>query len=212
MNRITTIGLVVVILSLIASLYANKVLVEKLSDERFQKEEILKAYNTVSAEVKIFKNANGALVAKNEALTIDRANLKKMVDGGFMPGLKELPGLKKNLRNLEHAYEIALKVNDSLKVKLRDSARVVVKKNGDTIRFVSKCDFYRKTKWFELSVLQESDTVANVNLETLVPVTGGVLWERKWFLGKKKFVAELTTENPHATVTALKNITVSKRR
>lgn len=212
MNRITTIGLVVVILSLIASLYANKVLVEKLSDERFQKEEILKAYNTVSAEVKIFKNANGALVAKNEALTIDRGNLKKMVDGGFMPGLKELPGLKKNLRNLEHAYEIALKVNDSLKVKLRDSARVVVKKNGDTIRFVSKCDFYRKTKWFELSVLQESDTVANVNLETLVPVTGGVFWERKWFLGKKKFVAELTTENPHATVTALKNITVSKRR
>ena len=211
MNRILITAIAILSASLIGSLLVIKNLHDKYVYEQTQKQEIQKAYGQAIQEIKVYKNKNGQLVFQNETLTLDRKNLLKMINDGYLPQLKELSSVKKSLRNLESLVQInAVVEGTTTDVKVTDTTKNYVNSKGDTASFVAREISY-KDKWTEIWGAEVAPKQYKLHYETEIPLTGAVYWSRKRFLGKKTYKAEITTENPHGVIRDYVNIRVSKR-
>ena len=140
-------GVTLLICIFLLHLYYNK-----FKEEKAQKQGVEQIFSKKQAEVELYKNHNGQLVAKNEAVTLENKTVKDLVKQGNLQFLKDFDNLKKNYRNLEFAYQMQVKISDSLKGKLnfKDTSYVTLK--GDTIKFKAfnwetkdKCNGHNRT-------------------------------------------------------------------
>lgn len=208
----TTVGITIILLLLTYSgiqTYRAYSFKESYLFEQNEKENVQKAYSQSMAEVEIYKNRFNHFVTRNEALELDNKNLSTMVKEGYLKHLKELEGVKKNLKNVEFVYRITAKALDSAMVKLKDTTKIYVDVKGDTV-YYRVSEFHHKDQWAQIDEEQISPFESKVTYSVTVPLTGAMFWDRKWFLGKKSYWGEATSENPHVTIPELVNIKVGR--
>lgn len=211
MNRKLIIIIAILISLLIGSVSAILHFRDKYLFEQKEKENVQKAYSKSVAEVEIYKNRFNHFVTRNEGLELNNKTLESMVKDGYLKHMKELEGVKKNLRNVEFVYRITAKALDSAIVKLKDTTKTYVDAKGDTV-FYRVSEFHHKDQWAQIDEEQISPFESKVTYSVVVPLTGAMFWDRKWFLGKKSYWGEATSENPHVTIPELVNIKVSRKR
>ena len=132
-----------------------------------------------------------------------------MVEDGNLQWLKQFEGLNKRMNNLEHAYKISLKAMDSINLKLSDTIRYYVSTKGDTIKFTAK-NWKYKDEWGDFKFEQISPDSGEFKYLVNVPLSGVTYWDRKWFLGKKRYKTEVHSDNPHIKLSELIDIKVVK--
>ena len=180
-------------------------------EQKDQKENVEKLFSKKSAEVELYKNRQGQIVAKTQAIELENKTIKQLVKDGNLPWLKNFEGLKSNFKNLETAFQVQSKLIDSLKAKIHDHQVIYIDKKGDTVKFTAH-DINFKDKWSEITVKQISPDSANLKYSIDVPLEGVSYWHRKWFLGKKHEEIEVTSENPHVKINKVLHITTSKKK
>jgi|SRR6476620_4719442 len=198
-------------LTLLICMFLLHIYYNKFQNEKSQKQGIEQLFSKKQAEIELYRNHNNQLVAKNEAITLENKSVKDLVKQGNLSFLKDFDNLKKNYKNLEFAYQIQVKISDSLKGKLNFKDTINIDSKGDTVKFKA-FKWEVKDKWREVSLKQITpDSVVFKEVQN-VPLDGVLYWKRKWFLGKKRYWAEATSENPHVTIPKLLNLKVGKKK
>lgn len=186
---ITGVILVGVIIS-----YSNYETIKRLNKEK----SILEMnYNTVLNENTIFIGKNGELITKVDGLIVDKKELSK-INEDLSRKLKSA-GVKYN--DVAGVADVLAKENSKLKLLLKDSVRVTIKK--DTIKIDTLKCFDYKSEYDSISGCIENDTVY-IDKSIKVPLTivmenvykHKFLWW-KWGVINKKLV--VTSDNPGIT-------------
>ncbi len=182
----------------------------KYKEEKEQKEGVEQLFSKQQAETQIYKNKYGQVVSRTEGVILENKTIKQLVKDGNLSYLKEFQDLKKNYKNLEYTYQILSKSVDSLHIKLNDSTRTYIDSKGDTIKFQAK-SWSKKDKWSEFVYKEISPDSADFKYTVNVPLEGVFYWKRKWFLGKKHWTSEVTSENPHVKIPKILNIKIGRK-
>lgn len=188
---------------------------KKYKNEKSQKENTQLLLSTKIKEVEVYKNLYGHLVHRNEALILDNKSTKDLVKNGNLAWIKELEGVKKNIKNLEFAYKSQIEVNDSIISKLDFFKKNYINEKGDTILFQA-FKWGKATEFGYDSLIQITPDSVLFKEQEIVPLKGGMYWERKipilWVFSKKQYKAEIFSENPDVKITELLNIKVTKKK
>ena len=160
-------------------------------------------YELASKENEIFKDEAGKWRnrAENAEVTLD--NLKDLKELKRLSS--EFEGVKKSLKNLENYISVSSTTNIEQTIKLKDS---IVYKDSVAYNLPS---FTYNDQWTIVSgVIDSGDVKLKVsNIDSLEVVQ---YWDRKWFLGKKKYFTEIKSHNPNTKIDYQKNIKVKRRR
>ena len=194
-----------IILAIVAAFffYSTIRIGRELSLERADKNEVIKAYSQSSKEAKEYQNKYGQIVNRVEAVTLENKSLKKMIAEGYMPQLKGLEGVKKNVKNLESVVQSQTKIIDSLKVKSQRIDTVYVNAKGDTVRWQRfKARYEDKFSVIEVDEMLPGEALFEYSVGT-GKQTIALFWKKKWFFGKRKYYGEAVCENPKAKVDSL---------
>ncbi len=189
-----------------AHTYYNKYL-----EQKEQKQNVELLFSNKVKELEIYKNKKGQEVTKNEVVPLDNNSIKDLVNQGNLQFLKDFEGLKKNYKNLENAFQIQAKSIDSLRVTLIDTSEVYIDKKGDSIKFVAH-NFNYEDKWANFQLKQYSPDSTIFKYDVYVPLDGVLYWKRVWFLGKKHYFTEVTSENPYIKINKLLNLKITGKR
>lgn len=201
-NRTTiTIAVLVILLAAIGiqTVRASRYKIKATLAENERDQAVVFATDT-KKEVEIYRNKVGVVVTKSEQLELSLANVERLRDTERLQFLKQFDKLKKDLRNLEAAGSFDWLVEedsipmvetfepcpDSIKVftyKLKDAYNDIEAKVIDTPRF-----------------------------DIRVPINYIDYWERKWFLGRKKWYRETTSPNKLIRLEAQESFVVSKKK
>lgn len=159
-------------------------------------------------KIEIYENKLGNQVSKNEALEFNLRTVQRLRKEEQLGWLEQFESLKKSLKNLEYAQQINAKALQDLDITVSDTT-IYITKSGDTTTVTAKKLNYID-KWTSVKGTVY-DTTADLKIEMNVPISTVVYWERKWFLGKKTWQVEATSENPYVAITGLTNINVKKK-
>jgi hypothetical protein len=199
-----------IVLLLIVSSSFLYIFYNKYKEEKEQKEGVEQLFSKKQAEVYIFKNKYGREVSRNNSIVLENKTIKQLVKDGNLQFLKEFEGLKKNYKNLEYAFHSLSKSVDSLHIHLKDSIINYVNEKGDTVKFVAK-NWKKQDKWSKFDYKEISPDSAILKYEVDVPLDGVLYWKRRWFLGKKHYFSEMTSENPHVKIPELLELKVGRK-
>jgi len=199
-----------IVLLLIISSSFLYVFYNKYKEERGQKEGVEQLFSKSQDSVRVYRNVHGRLVSKTNSLVLENKTIKQLVKDGNLPFLKEFDGLKRNYKNLEYAFHSLSKSVDSLHIHLKDSAFSYIDNKGDTVKFVAK-NWKKQDKWSKFDYKEVSPDSAILKYEVDVPLDGVLYWKRRWFLGKKHYFSEMTSENPHVKIPELLELKVGKK-
>lgn len=167
--------------------------------EKRDKQNAIKLSGLNRQAMETYRNKNDQLVTRLSALEFTTSTVKDLVKSGELGWLNQFQGLKKSMKNLETAYNIQMEASDSLQTKLDKFQSFYINSTGDTIVFQGM-KFAYQDEYTILSAQQVSLDSVRVKYSVKVPVSGALFWDRKWFLGKKHYKAEITSENPHVTI------------
>lgn len=178
----------------------NKILKE-------QREQLYNYAINRDQQIRYYINRDSLLVSKVNATELDNKNLKELASTKELEYLKQFEGLKKNLKNLENAVNANISITSKVDGKLSDSTFTKIE-GKDTITIVGKSfklsDEFRK---LDIAIVGSDITVHE---DMLVPLSLVTYWERKRILGlkigKKLYVTEATSPNPHVKITKLDSI------
>jgi hypothetical protein len=150
-------------------------------------------------ETESFRNKNGNLTQRMQELTLSLANVNKLKDTDRLKFLNEIDRLKKDLRNLENAGKIDVRIDI------------------DSIPFTPKfipCD--DSLKVFRYYYHDEFNLIDALVIDTpvyksRVPIFTADYWDRKWFLGKKMYWREVTSPNKKVDIELQEYFTVTRK-
>lgn len=170
--------------------------IDKLQEER----EKFKALETViegkEQKLETYTNINGDLTYQIEALKLSKNTMKEMYDQKEFRWLSKFENLKKKYQNLESAYQISLNINERIKnVSIIDS---IIKIGVDTVKVYNAIT--HKDQFMNLTVLWDSTNKAQVEYSVLAPIEIISYWERRWFLGRKKWKFEVVSGNGNVKI------------
>ncbi len=158
-------------------------------------------------QVRYYMSKDSLLISKVNSVELDNKNLKELAATKELEYLKQFEGLKKNLKNLETAVNANISITSKVDGKLNDST--FTKINGkDTVLVTGKSfkvnDEFRK---LDIAIIGRD---ISVHEEMTVPLSIVNYWERKRILGlrigKKLYVTEATSRNPHVKIDKLESI------
>lgn len=201
-NRTTiTIAILVILLAAIGiqTVRASRYKIKATLAENERDQAVVFATDT-KKEVEIYRNKVGVVVTKSEQLELSLANVERLRDTERLQFLKQFDKLKKDLRNLEAAGTFDWLVEE-------DSIPMVETfvPCPDSIRIFT----YRlKDQYNDI----EAKVVDTPRFDIRVPINYVDYWERKWFLGKKKWYRETTSPNKLIRLEAQETFKVSKRK
>jgi len=201
-NRTTiTIGILVILLAAIGiqTVRASRYKIKATLAENERDQAVVFATDT-KKEVEIYRNRVGVVVTKSEQLELSLANVERLRETDRLQFLKQFDRLKKDLRNLEAAGTFDWLVEE-------DSIPMVETfvPCPDSIRIFT----YRlKDQYNDI----EAKVVDTPRFDIRVPINYVDYWERKWFLGKKKWYRETTSPNKLIRLEAQESFVVSKRK
>ncbi|KXX67399.1 hypothetical protein AVL50_26885 [Flammeovirga sp. SJP92] len=169
---------------------------DKLKEEREKFKALEKLIEGKEQKLETYTNINGDLTYQIEALKLSKNTMKEMYDQKEFQWLSKFENLNKKYQNLESAYQISLNVNERIEnLSITDS---VIKIGVDTIKVYNAIT--HKDKFLDLTVLWDSTKTAQIEYSVLAPVEIISYWERKWFLGKKKWKFEIVSSNKHVDI------------
>ncbi len=200
----------ILVLLLCGAAGSTTLMYTKFKSEQHDKENVIQLTSGKDLTIKEYENDNGKLVTRVKSLEIQNTTIKQLADAGQLDWLKEFDGLKKNMSNLESAFRLQAKAGDSINVKLQQLQLTYINEHGDTIMFQG-VKFKYSDKYANIRAVQISPDSANLVYDIQVPVSGVLYSKKKWFLGKKRYEAELITDNPHAKLDSIITLQVKKR-
>ena len=201
-NRTTiTIGILVILLAAIGiqTVRASRYKIKATLAENERDQAVVFATDT-KKEVEVYRNKVGVVVTKSEQLELSLANVERLRDTERLQFLKQFDKLKKDLRNLEAAGTFDWLVEE-------DSIPMVetFEPCPDSIKVFT----YRlKDQYNDI----EAKVIDTPRFDIRVPINYIDYWERKWFLGKKKWYRETTSPNKLIRLEAQESFVVSKRK
>jgi len=201
-NRTTiTIGILVILLAAIGiqTVRASRYKIKATLAENERDQAVVFATDT-KKEVEIYRNRVGVVVTKSEQLELSLANVERLRDTERLQFLKQFDKLKKDLRNLEAAGSFDWLVEE-------DSIPMVesFEPCPDSIKVFT---FKLKDAYNDI----EAKVIDTPLFDIRVPINYIDYWERKWFLGKKKWYRETTSPNKLIRLEAQESFVVSKRK
>jgi len=201
-NRTTiTIGVLVILLAAIGiqTVRASRYKIKATLAENERDQAVVFATDT-KKEVEIYRNKVGVVVTKSEQLELSLANVERLRDTERLQFLKQFDKLKKDLRNLEAAGTFDWLVEE-------DSIPMVetFEPCPDSIKVFT---FKLKDQYNDI----EAKVIDTPRFDIRVPINYIDYWERKWFLGKKKWYRETTSPNKLIRLEAQESFVVSKRK
>ena len=212
MNRLTIMIIIILGTAVAGGGIAFKIVWTKWKTEKRENESLVTLNSDAFDNVETYKNKLGQEVSKNQALTLRNGTLKTLTDNQEFKFLKDMEGLKRSLRNLESAQRITARAVGSINTGIRDTTIFITTAGGqDTTILVAKSINYEDEYTTITGLLDLKLDSVKLDYTVTVPLEGAVYWERKWFLGKKKWSSELISPNPNVTITELKNIRVRKK-
>jgi hypothetical protein len=164
----------------------------------------LKNYNNIKEkEVKVWQDNYGYWRSKAEASEITKDNLKDLEELKNLS--KDFEGVKKSLRNLENyiATSTSTTINKTINLKDTTIYRDSIAYNLPSFRY--------DDKWTTINGLIENGKV-DVMVSSRDSLDIVQYWDRKWFLGRKKYFTEVKSFNPNTKVDYQKNIKVKRKR
>jgi len=201
-NRTTlTIAILVILLAAIGiqQVMISKFKIRATLAENERDQAVVFATDT-KKEVEVYRNKVGVVVTKSEQLELSLANVERLRETDRLQFLKQFDRLKKDLRNLEAAGTFDWLVEE-------DSIPMVETfvPCPDSIRIFT----YRlKDQYNDI----EAKVIDTPRFDIRVPINYIDYWERKWFLGKKKWYRETTSPNKLIRLEAQESFVVSKRK
>jgi hypothetical protein len=201
-NRTTiTIGVLVILLAAIGiqTVRASRYKIKATLAENERDQAVVFATDT-KKEVEVYRNKVGMVVTKSEQLELSLANVERLRDTERLQFLKQFDKLKKDLRNLEAAGSFDWLVEeDSIPmvesfVPCPDSIRVFTYRLKDQYNDI------------------EAKVIDTPRFDIRVPINYIDYWERKWFLGRKKWYRETTSPNKLIRLEAQESFVVSKKK
>jgi hypothetical protein len=206
LNRMT--GMAGVMIMLFISLSIQTCRVNKISEERdiaeADKATAIQFATGEKNKTEVYINKFNNSVARTKAAEVSLSNVNALRKTDRLEHLKEVEGLKKNLKNLE------------------STATVTAEIKGDKIPFQTvylpckdsiKAFHYLLTdKWNNIDAM----VLDTPKFDIKVPIQSTVYWKRKtkvlWFrVGKKEWIIESTSPNTLVQITSQDLIKVSKR-
>ncbi|KXX72764.1 DUF6549 family protein [Flammeovirga sp. SJP92] len=157
--------------------------------------------------IETYKNKNGELVQTVDALKLSKNTLKEMHKQKEFEWLHKFESLKKNYRNLENAYQISL--NASSKIENISYQDTVINITVDTVERVRSMIY--KDKYTYLKALLDEKGKSHFEYDIKIPLEVVCIWQRKWFLGKKKWIVEAVSSNKNVKVGKLNTIIIKKK-
>ncbi|MBD0403230.1 hypothetical protein [Flammeovirga sp. EKP202] len=170
--------------------------IDKLQEEREKVKAFEKLLEGKEQKLETYTNINGDLTYQIEALKLSKSTMKEMYDQKEFQWLSKFENLKKKYQNLESAYQISLNVNE--RVENLSITDTVIKIGVDTVKVYNAIT--HKDKFMDLKVLWDSTKTAQIEYSVLAPVEIISYWERKWFLGKKKWKFEIVSSNENVKI------------
>ncbi len=201
-NRTTiTIAILVILLAAIGiqTVRASRYKIKATLAENERDQAVVFATDT-KKEVEVYRNKVGMVVTKSEQLELSLANVERLRDTERLQFLKQFGKLKKDLRNLEAAGTFDWLVEeDSIQMvetfePCPDSIKVFTYKLKDAYNDI------------------EAKVIDTPRFDIRVPINYIDYWDRKWFLGKKKWYRETTSPNKLIRLEAQESFVVSKKK
>lgn len=162
-----------------------------------EKSSVIQLQGKTAKSVEYYQNKLKQEVAKNETLQLESKTLRQLQKEGQLETLQQFNGLKRSLRNLENIITTKTTVSNSAAIPI-------------TIDSAGNSKFSYDDTFWGVDGMIRNDTIF-VTDTTLVPLDIVVYWKKKWFLGRKHYKAEATSENKKARITGLESIKVRKR-
>lgn len=155
-----------------------------------EKKQAIALVLSTEKSLKTYKNELGATTARIGVLELSVRNAKDLAESERLSFARQFKGVKKNLKNveavqkIEAVYETVVYVDTSV--------------NG------------------VITILQDSLNSLRIENDSLyanmkVPLEGALLWNRKWFLGKRHWTFDVTCRNPYVTITGLEYIRIGRQ-
>ncbi len=161
-------------------------------------------YETRDTENKVWKDQSGYWRNRAETVEITKDNLGVIRE---LSGLSaQFEGLKKNMKNLENYIQASSSTTINKTIYLTDTSYI----GSDSIRIKAQAFSYAD-KFDTIQGLVKKGTV-DIKIKHRDKLDIVQYWDRKWFLGKKKTLIEIKSENPNTTVDYSKNIKVKRKR
>jgi len=201
-NRTTiTIGVLVILLAAIGiqTVRASRYKIKATLAENERDQAVVFATDT-KKEVEIYRNKVGVVVTKSEQLELSLANVERLRETDRLQFLKQFDKLKKDLRNLEAAGTFDWLVEED-SIPMVESFELC----PDSIRVFT---FKLKDAYNDI----EAKVIDTPRFDIRVPINYVDYWDRKWFLGKKKWYRETTSPNKLIRLEAQESFVVSKRK
>jgi spore coat polysaccharide biosynthesis protein SpsF (cytidylyltransferase family) len=196
LNLIVLIALIAIIIFLTSYLLFMQSKIDSLSSYKSMYELTLKENKVFQDEAGKWRNR-----AENAEVTVD--NLKDLKELKNLSS--EFKELKKNLKNLENYISINSQTTIEQTIKLKDS---IVYKDSVAYNLPS---FNFKNEWTTIrGVIDNGDVRLSIQNKDSLEVVQ--YWDRKWFLGKKKYLTEIKSNNPNTKISYQKNIKVKRKR
>lgn len=212
MNRLTILIIIILGTAVAGGGIAFKIIWTKWKTEKRENESLVMLNSDAFDNVETYKNKLGQQVTKNQALTLRNGTLEELTDNQEFKFLKDMDGLKRSLRNLESAQRITARAVGSINTGIRDTTIFITSAGAaDTTILVAKTFNYQDKYTTIKGLLDLKLDSVKLDYTVTVPLEGAVYWERKWFLGKKRWSSEIISPNPNVTITELKNIRVRKK-
>lgn len=199
------------ILLIISLIGAVSLLRDQLAQTKSDNRNLINLYSAESQKVQHYTSKLGQEVANNKAVVLSNKAMKDLMDNQEMQWLNNFKDLKRSLKNLEVAQRITANAYDSLKVLLEDTTKFYIIPTGDTVKFKA-VKMRHRDKYASIRAEQITPDSGVFVYHVEVPIDGAIYWTQKWFLGKKHYESEFTSENPNVTITKLQTIKVTRRR
>lgn len=187
-----------------------------------EKEQLVQVALDSGRQARTYKNSYGRLVSVNKVLALTVRNARAISANREFKLLKELDGVKANLKNVQTVVNVQADVIFKLKMKNTstvDSPQTTADPSVDrgpwtvdSARFFTYQDEYNFINGLSLP---DSTQITG---EIQVPIEGGVYWTRKhkfifknWRFGAKEYFSALTSPNPWVYIKQHEIIKVGKQ-
>ncbi|MBB3700553.1 hypothetical protein KMW28_20495 [Flammeovirga yaeyamensis] len=118
--------------------------------------------------------------------------------------LRKYNALKTKFQNLESAYQVSFQANQKIEnLIIKDT---IIHIGVDTLETYKTIQY--QDEYLALEVLLDSSRNATVEYKVDVPIEVVAYWERKWFLGKKKWKCEVVNGNENVRVEEVLSISI----
>lgn len=177
---------------------------------------LVKVAERDSLSAEFYKNEYGREVARNEVINLTHADALKLLDTRHLNYLKEIEGLKRNLRNLEAAVQVKTELKFDTKLPLLDS--LVTLTNGlisdmPNTTILKTWEYSDKYNHFSGIIFPDSISLKG---KADIELFGAVHWQRKKVIGlrigKKQYFNDFYTPNELAEIKGTEFIKVVKKK